>query len=281
LTNLHQMRTIAKNYQTMGKIIAVVNQKGGVGKTTTSVNVAAALAHQGYRTLLLDLDPQGHSTEHMGVRNFAEGDDEKTVLQILHKQREASGCVVPTYLPKLWVMPANLRLGQFNQDSPQGRQFALKEGLGEDIKDKYDYIIIDCQPSLSLLTLNALTVCDYVLLPVQAEFFALDGLTQLIITLKEVQTKLHPKLSVLGVLVTMYDRRNKLSYEVKHELQKNFGDDLFKITIPRSVKLAEAPSFGQSIFEYDPKSYAAERYAALARELMQRVDERENGEGYF
>jgi len=262
----------------MGRIIAVVNQKGGVGKTTTAVNVAAALAHQGFKTLLIDFDPQGHSTEHMGVRSFAGEDGEKTVLQILKKQREVGSCVVPTYLPKLWVMPSNLRLGQFNQDSPLGRQFALKEGLGEDIRDKYDYVIIDCQPSLSLLTLNALTTCDYVLLPVQAEFFALDGLTQLILTLKEVQTKLHPKLGVLGIMVTMYDRRNKLSYEVKHELQKNFENDLFAITIPRSVKLAEAPSFGQSIFEYDPKSYAAERYAALARELVERVEQREKAE---
>jgi len=261
--------------QTTGKIIAVVNQKGGVGKTTSAVNIAAALAHQGKKTLLIDLDPQGHSTEHMGVRNFTEGGYGKTVLQILKKEREVTGCIVPTYLPKLWVMPSNLQLGQFNQDSPQGRQFALKEGLGEDIRQKFDYIIIDCQPSLSLLTLNALTTCDYVLLPVQAEFFALDGLTQLIFTLKEVQTKLHPRLAVLGIMVTMYDRRNKLSYEVKHELEKNFSQELFAISIPRSVKLAEAPSFGQSIFEYAPDSHAAEKYAALTRELIQRIKARE------
>jgi len=256
----------------MGRIIAVVNQKGGVGKTTTSVNMAAALSHRGYKTLLIDLDPQGHSSEHLGVRDFAEAGYGKSVLQVLKQEKSALSCVVPTYLPNLWVMPANLQLGQYNQDSPQGRQFSLRDGLGEDIREKFDFIIIDCQPSLSLLTLNALTTCDYVLLPVQAEFFALDGLSQLIITLKEVQTKLHPKLAVLGVVVTMYDRRNKLSFEVKTELENNFGNDLFKTSIPRSVKLAEAPSFAQSIFEYAPKSYASEQYMECALEMIERID---------
>jgi chromosome partitioning protein len=251
----------------MSSVIAVVNQKGGVGKTTTSVNVAAGMAHLGFKTLLIDLDPQGHSGEHLGVK----ADSNKSVLEFLNKEATNLAAVYPTYLPNLWVLPSNLKLGQFNQNSPIGRQFSLKEALSAEVTSKFDYILIDCQPSLSLLTLNALTACDKVLLPVQAEFLALDGLTQLIVTLKEIQTKLHPKLQVLGVVLTMFDKRNRLSFEVRSELEKNFGEDMFQTVIPRSVKLAEAPSFAKSIFEYASDSPGAQAYFDLTKEIVEKT----------
>jgi chromosome partitioning protein len=251
----------------MGVIISVVNQKGGVGKTTTSVNVSACLAHLNYKVLLIDLDPQSHSGEHLGVQ----AEDGKTALEVLNGEKPVTSCIYPSYLPNLWVLPASLKLGRFNQNSPVGRQFALRQALTNEIKHKFNFILIDCQPSLSLLTLNALTGSDQVLLPVQAEFLALDGLTQLIVTLKDIQTKLHPKLQVLGVLLTMYDKRNRLSFEVREELRKNFGQDLFESAIPRSVKLAEAPSFGQSIFEYAPDNPGAEAYLQVTQEILRKV----------
>lgn len=251
----------------MASVIAVVNQKGGVGKTTSTVNLSAALARSGFKTLLIDLDPQAHSVEHLGVKSI----QGETVLEVLSGNIQAISCLIPTYLPNLWVLPANLRLGQFNQYPPTGKQFALKQALTPEFRSKFDFILIDCQPSLSLLTLNALTASDSVLLPVQAEFLALDGLTQLIVTLKEIQTKLHPKLKVIGVLLTMFDRRNKLSGEVQAELAKNFGKDLFRTIIPRSVRLAEAPSFAKSIFEYAPDSPAAFAYMEAAKEMLEKM----------
>ncbi len=254
----------------MAIIISVTNQKGGVGKTTTVVNLSAALAHLGKKVLMIDVDPQGHTTEHIGAKNLVD-DPTKTILEPINGQNSLASCIVATYLPNLWLSPANLRLGQFNQHNPVGKQFALKNAITQEDRQKFDFIIIDCQPSLSLLTLNALTASDKVVLPVQAEYLALDGLTQLILTLKEVKQKLHPNLSILGILLTMFDRRNNLSAEVKNELEKNFGPDLFKAIIPRAVRLAEAPSFGKSIFEYDPRSEGALAYYALAREILERL----------
>jgi chromosome partitioning protein len=251
----------------MASVIAIVNQKGGVGKTTSTVNLSAALAKSGFKTLLIDLDPQAHSVEHLGIK----ASQNQTILEVLQQTISVESAVIASYLPNLWVLPSNLKLGQFNQYSPTGKQFALKECLSSDFRSKFDFILIDCQPSLSLLTLNALTASDKVLLPVQAEFLALDGLTQLIVTLKEIQTKLHPRLQVLGVLLTMFDRRNKLSGEVQAELAKNFGSDLFRTIIPRSVKLAEAPSFAKSIFEYAPDSPAAFAYLEAAKEMLEKM----------
>ena len=257
----------------MALTISITNQKGGVGKTTTSVNLAAGLAKKGYKTLIIDFDPQGHTSQYLGIKIIQSEDFQKTILEVLEdkKRVQPKSCVYPSYATNLWVVPANLKLGQFNQNDPNGRQFNLKNAIQNNFNDSFDYIIIDCQPSLSLLTLNALTACDKVLLPVQSEFLALDGLTQLLLTLKEIKTRLNPKLSVLGILLTMFDRRNRLSSEVRAELVKNFKRDLFYNYIPRSVKLAESPSFGKSIFDYDNNSSGAQAYRALTDEVLERV----------
>lgn len=259
----------------MSTIISITNQKGGVGKTTTAVNLAAGFAKAGFATLLIDFDPQGHATEHLGARMESEK-AQKSVLNILQNNQTIAENLVQTYIPSLNILPANLRLGLYNQNNPQGKQFSLKESFTPEILDKFNYIIIDCQPSLSLLTLNALTSADYVLLPVQAEFLALDGLSQLVVTLREVQSKLHPKLSVLGILLTMFDSRNRLSGEVQTELKKNFGKDLFETIIPRNIKLAEAPSFGKSIFDYDSFSSGSKAYSNLATEILTKVNNSRN-----
>jgi chromosome partitioning protein len=254
----------------MSHVISVTNQKGGVGKTTTAVNLASGLAHLGKNVLLIDFDPQGHATEHLGGRTL-KNPELPTVLEALTQQMPVRNCIYQSYIPKLKLLGSNLRLGQFNQMPPVGNQFKLSEILTQDVHQEFDFIIIDCQPSLSLLTLNTLTAADYVLLPVQAEFFALDGLSQLVITLKDVQTKLHPKLQVLGILLTMFDARNRLSTEVYNELKRNFGGDIFETVIPRNVKLAEAPSFSQSIFEYDRFCSGAQAYGNLCNEVLTKV----------
>jgi chromosome partitioning protein len=244
--------------------ISITNQKGGVAKTTSSVNLASALVTFGFRVLIIDMDPQGHAGEHLGVKK------EETVLEVLTKQTNIRNHIVHTYKINLDCLPSNLQLGQFNQLNPAQFQHSLQECISE-IKDEYDFIIIDCQPSLSLLTLNALIASDFVILPVQAEFFALDGLSQLVYTLKEIQSRLHPNLGVLGILLTMFDRRNRLSLEVRNELTKNFSEALFKTVIPRNIKLAEAPSYNQSILEYDKYSAGADAYKNLAKEVIRKL----------
>jgi chromosome partitioning protein len=249
------------------QIIAIINQKGGVGKTTTSVNLSACLANMGKKVLLIDLDPQGHSGEHLGCRK-----SDSTVLDVLQHTKSIQSCIIPTYNPFLFVLPSNLSLGQFNQSNSQNNQFQLQQAIANSpIGRDFDFVIIDCQPSLSLLTLNALTASTQVILPVQAEFLALDGMIQLIKTLLEVRSKLHPKLHILGIVLTMYDARNKLSGEVQNELTKNFGNELFQSIIPRNVALAEAPSFGKSIFEYNAGCSGAKAYQNLCLEVLQKI----------
>jgi chromosome partitioning protein len=250
------------------EVIAIINQKGGVGKTTTSVNLSASLANKGKKVLLIDLDPQGHAGEHLGCR---QGESDNGALGVIQGKIEIIKAFQKSYNPKLMVLPSNLLLGKFNQLDPAPNQFNLREAISKVDPSLFDYIIIDCQPSLSLLTLNALTASTQVILPVQAEFLALDGMIQLIKTLVEVRVKLHPKLHILGILLTMFDARNKLSSEVHNELQKNFGDELFDTIIPRNVALAEAPSFGKSIFEYNSSCNGAKAYLAMTNEVIKRA----------
>jgi chromosome partitioning protein len=248
------------------EVIAVINQKGGVGKTTTSVNLSSCLAGRGYKVLIVDLDPQGHSGEHLGCRQ-----GEKGVLSVLQAKKCEASDIVRTYKENLFILPSNLGLGQFNQANPSENQFNLQEVMKSKAITYFDFVVIDCQPSLSLLTLNALTASTQVLLPVQAEFLALDGMIQLIKTLLEVRAKLHPQLHILGILLTMVDNRNKLSSEVQSELAKNFPKELFKNVIPRNVALAEAPSFGKSIFEYSNGSVGSRAYKFLTEEVLRRI----------
>jgi chromosome partitioning protein len=258
----------------MSIIIAITNQKGGVGKTTTSVNLATSLALSGFRVLIVDFDPQAHTTVHLSDHLKPVDPSYKSetgIYEVLKRELTPEQVLLQTVHPNLKIISSHLKLGSFNQNSPVGLQFKLKESFSEEFLAQFDFVFIDCQPSLSLLTLNALTMADFVLLPVQAEFLALDGLTQLIVTLKEVRAKLHPKLTVLGVLVTMYDSRNRLSGEVYDELKKNFGSDLLTQVIPRNVKLAEAPSFGKSIFDYDAFSSGSKAYKDLSEELLTRL----------
>jgi chromosome partitioning protein len=250
------------------EIITIINQKGGVGKTTTAVNLASGLARGNKKVLLIDTDPQGHSSEHIGAKD---NQSTLTLLSVLKDKKPILECIVSTYHKNLFCLTSNLSLGQFNQASPIHNQFILRDALAKITTKDFDFIIIDCQPSLSLLTLNALTSSTSVILPVQAEFLALDGLTQLIYTLKEVREKLHPKLYILGILLTMYDSRNKLSSEVENELKNNFSKEVFKTVIPRNVALAEAPSFGKSILDYSPSSTGALAYQDLTKEVLKRL----------
>lgn len=252
----------------MTKTLAIVNQKGGVGKTTTAVNVAACLAKIGKKTLILDFDPQGNASSYLGI-NIA--NLEKTSLEVLNKSSKLQDAVVQTGRENLYVLPANIKLGSFNQGTTQGRTDVLKNILAESFAKTFDFIIIDCQPSLSLLTINAMAASNGLVIAMQAEYLALDGLSQLLLTLKEVKQKMNVGLTILGIAITMYDKRNNLCVEVKNELVKNMPKELFKTAIPRVVKLAESPSHGKTIFEYDPNGLASHAYRELTLEIVLRL----------
>ncbi len=251
----------------MGKIIAVTNQKGGVGKTTTSINLAAALAYLNQKVLLVDFDPQGNATTGIGA------DKSKKVItinEILFQDVDIIKSIQTLKLPPLDVIPASVELAGANIEMIEykvGRERLLKNRLDE-IKSNYDYIFIDCPPSLGLLNTNALTACDTVLIPIQCEFYALEGLTQLLSTIRFVQKLFNKNIKIEGVVLTMFDSRTKLSLEVQQEVRKHFKDKVFNTYIKRSVRLSEAPSYGKSIFEYDPYSDGAVAYAALAQEIL-------------
>jgi len=250
----------------MGKIIAVVNQKGGVGKTTTTVNLGAYLAEAGKSVLLVDLDPQANATSGLGVEHQAL---EAGIYEALLGQKTIREVIVKTSQDKYSVAPATVSLAGAGIEmvSLENREFRLALLLEEVIND-YDFIIIDGPPSLGLLTVNSLVAADDVLIPIQSEYFALEGLSQLLDTVKLVQDNLKPVLNIMGAVVTMFDRRNKLSGAVLEELKQYFPGRVFDSIIPRSVKLAEAPSYGKSILHYDPRSKGAKAYESLAKEVI-------------
>jgi chromosome partitioning protein len=250
----------------MGKIIAVANQKGGVGKTTTAVNLAAGLAVEEKKVLLVDADPQGNATSGSGIQRIV---SRKTLYNVLLLNEPITNVILPTELPLLWVLPAdkNLAGAEIELVDAEGREYKLK-GLLAQIRKNYDYIIIDCPPSLGLLTINGLTAADSLLVPIQCEYFALEGVTELFDTLARLRRGLNPQLIIEGLLLTMYDERTNLSAAVAQDLRDFYGTQVLRTVIPRNVRLAEAPSYGKPIILYDIRSRGAESYIQLAKEIL-------------
>jgi chromosome partitioning protein len=251
----------------MGRIIAIANQKGGVDKTTTAINLAAAMAAYDQKVLLLDLDPQANATSGLG---FSKKEETGTVYSAL-----LSGDITPviraTAFPNLWLVPSGRDLVGIEVElvGQPDRETRLRFALGA-VRGSYDYVLIDCPPSLSLLTVNALTTADSVLVPIQTEYFALEGLTELLETIERVRDTFNPLLAMEGLVLTMYDERTNLARQVVDDIRKHFGDRVFQTVIPRNVRLGEAPSFGKPVLSYDVKSRGAEAYLALAREFLKR-----------
>lgn len=255
---------IHSNY--MAKIIAIANQKGGVGKTTTAINLAAALAMNEKKVLLVDADPQGNATSGSGI---ARTGDRKSLYDAMAGQLSIRDLVLPTELPTLWVLPSDKNLAgvEIELAEAKDRATVLKRLLDE-ARDYFHFILIDCPPSLGILTVNGLTAADSLLVPIQCEYFALEGVTELFETLARLKRELNPDLSIEGLLLTMYDERTNLSSAVAKDLRDFYGPQVLKTVIPRNVRLAEAPSFGKPILLYDIKSKGAESYLDLAKEIL-------------
>lgn len=253
------------------RIIAIVNQKGGVGKTTTTINLAAALAEDGFQTLIVDLDPQGNASTGLGVEPSDRG---MTTYDLLLEEASLSDVIHTTEIEGLWIIPATTDLSSADIEmySNEKRSFLLYDALRQTSIDRYglDYILIDCPPSLSLLTVNAMVAAHSVLVPLQSEFFALEGLSQLMLTIREVRQNANPELRIEGVVLTMYDGRNRLAQQVETDSRQTLGDLVFKTVIPRNVRVSEAPSFAQSVLTYDSQSKGSIAYRMLAQELVHR-----------
>ncbi|MDO6523387.1 ParA family protein [Shimia thalassica] len=251
------------------KIIAVANQKGGVGKTTTTINLAAALQETGNRVLVVDLDPQGNASTGLGIETQ---DREFTTYDLLVEDAELADVIQPTELDGMSIIPATVDLSSADIEliSNEKRSFLLHDALRQPAMDAYDwdYVLIDCPPSLNLLTVNAMIAAHSVLIPLQSEFFALEGLSQLMLTVREVRQTANTKLRIEGIVLTMFDARNNLSQQVEQDARDNLGELVFETKIPRNVRVSEAPSFAQPVLQYDPSSKGAEAYRALAKELL-------------
>ncbi len=253
----------------MGKIISIINQKGGVGKTTSAINIAASLAVAERQTLLIDFDPQGNASSGLGITPHQVGG--KTIYEALVGQCSIEEILRETELPGLWVAPAdqNLSGAEVELVGAIAREQKLKKLL-EQVKDRFHYILIDCPPSLGLLTINALTASDSYLVPMQCEYFSLEGLSQLVSTAGLIQGALNPKLELEGILLTMFDSRNNLAHQVSDEVRKHFGEKLFNSVIPRNIKLSEAPSHGKPVLLYDIESKGARSYLEATKEIIER-----------
>ena len=250
----------------MGKTIAIANQKGGVGKTTTSINLSASLAAKGKKVLVIDTDPQGNTTSGFGIEK---NELEDTIYELILGECSIRDCIISNVIKNVSVVPSNVNLAaaEIELIGVDRKEYILKREV-EWIKDSFDYIIIDCPPSLSMLTINAMTTADTVLVPIQCEYYALEGLSQLIHTINLVKERLNPDLDIEGVVFTMYDSRTNLSMQVVENVKSNLSQKVFQTLIPRNIRLAEAPSYGMPINAYDPKSAGAEAYMQLAEEVI-------------
>ena len=255
----------------MGRIIAIANQKGGVGKTTTAINLSASLTESGKKVLTIDMDPQGNTTSGLGIDK---NQIENTVYEMILEELPTEECIQPTIMEGLDVIASNITLSGAEVEliSLENKEFLLKDKV-EKLKSEYDYIIIDCPPSLNLLTINAMTTADTVLVPIQCEYYALEGLSQLLHTVNLVKQRLNPNLEMEGVVFTMYDARTNLSLQVVENVKSNLHQTIYKTIIPRNIRLAEAPSHGLPINVYDSKSTGAESYRLLAEEVIHRGEE--------